>query len=210
MTQAHEQVAEPVGVRRILGPTILMGDGAYFDYEAPETSAITIEDVAFGLAFTARFRGQTRALRATGNRVFYSVAEHCVRMAQEMIAEGYGERLALAGLMHELGEVPLGDMPSPAKMMLPDFKALEKRLEAALWEQFDLPSLTEDDVRIVKAFDLRMLATEKRDLMTGSIPGDRWEMLEGFQPFAAMTITPYFHPHLAAEAFLRLWGYLHG
>ena len=203
-----EQTAVPIGVHRILGPTILMGDGAYFDYEAPEASPITIEDVAFGLAYTARFRGQTRALRAAGKRCFYSVAEHCVRMTQAMLAEGCGERLALAGLMHELGEVPLGDLPSPAKMMLPAFKALENRLEAALWEQFGLPSLTDDDVTVIKAFDLRMLATEKRDLMTGSIPGDHWEMLGGFEPIATMWITPYRHPDLAAEAFLRLWNHL--
>jgi hypothetical protein len=202
-----EQIAMPVGVRRVLGPTILMGDGAYFDYEAPETSEVTIEDVAFGLAQTARFRGQTRALQTTGRRCFYSVAEHCIRMAQQMVRDGH-RRLALAGLGHELGEVPLGDLPSPAKYMLPEFKVLEKRLEAALWERFDLPSLSEEEAKIVKAYDLRMLATEKRDLMTGNIPGDQWELLDGFVPFDGMTITPYPHPDIAANAFLRLWKFL--
>ncbi|BBD01857.1 hypothetical protein [Sphingobium sp. YG1] len=205
-----DQVAVPIGVRRILGPTILMGDGAYFDYEAPEASPITIEDVAFGLAYTARFRGQTRALREDGQRCFYSVAEHCVRMSQAMLSAGCGDRLALAGLMHELGEVPLGDLPSPAKMMLPAFKVLEKRLEAAMWQQFELPSLSDDDVAIIKHFDLRMLATEKRDLMTGAIPGDHWEMLGGFEPIASMSITPYRHPDLAADAFLNLWSHFNG
>ncbi|WP_051767995.1 hypothetical protein [Sphingobium sp. DC-2] len=205
----RSQSALPAGVRRVLGPTILMGDGAYFDYEAPEQSPITIDDVAFGLAYTARFRGQTRALRMNGKRCFYSVAEHCVRMVHAVLAEGLKE-LALPALMHELGEVPLGDMPSPAKWMLPEFKALEKRLEAALWMQFDLPPLSETDAKMLKAFDLRMLATEKRDLMTGAIPGDKWEMLDGCVPFDGMVITPYAHPDLAANAFLRLWEHLHG
>lgn len=204
-----QQSTPPVGVRRVLGPTILMGDGAYFDYEAPETSHITIEDVAYGLAYTARFRGQTRALRVPGSRrCFYSVAEHCVRMAQQLIADGHGHRLACFGLMHELGEVPLGDMPSPAKWMLPEFKALEKRLEAVLFEQFGIASFTDEEKALIKSYDLRMLATEKRDLMTGNIPGDKWEMLAGFEPIETTRVVPYAHPDMAADAFLRLWHHL--
>lgn len=205
----NEQSTLPAGVRRVLGPTILMGDGAYFDYEAPETCRITIEDVAYGLAYTARFRGQTRALRYDGKRCLYSVAEHCVRMAQQMIEDGHSRHLALFALMHELGEVPLGDLPSPAKWMLPEFKALEKRLEAALFDQFGLAQYTDDEKALIKAYDLRMLATEKRDLMIGEIPGDKWEMLEGFDTFATI-IVPCPHPDMAANDFLEMWERLHG
>lgn len=200
----------PAGVRVASGPTILMGDGAYFDFDAPEQCAITIEDVAHGLAYTARFRGQTRRMTGDGRRVFYSVAEHCVRMAQQMEDHGFSRQARVFALMHELGEVPLGDLPSPAKWKLPEFKALEKRCEAAIWANFGLPPMSPGAAKLIKSYDLRMLATEKRDLMTGAIPGDQWEMLDGCVPFDDMTVKPYSHPDVAADAFLLEWRRLNG
>jgi uncharacterized protein len=59
---------------------ILLGSGTYFYYLEPHSADVTIEDIAYGLAFAGRFAGQCVS-RATGKRVFYSVAEHCVRMS---------------------------------------------------------------------------------------------------------------------------------
>jgi hypothetical protein len=191
-------------IKHITGPTILMGDGSYFDFGAPESCSMTIADVAYGLGYTARFRGQTRIMRSSNRRCFYSVAEHCVRMSFMLEWSGYAH-LALAGLMHEAGEVVLGDLPSPAKLMLPEFKALEKRCEAHILARFGIAPLSADDARIIKDFDLRMLATEKRDLMVGTIPGDHWEMLDGFKPFETMIVFPHGHPDDAAESFIARW-----
>ncbi len=44
---------------RRFGPTILIGSGNYCDYENPEESVLTIEDIAYGLGFTCRFETQT-------------------------------------------------------------------------------------------------------------------------------------------------------
>jgi hypothetical protein len=182
--------------RRVIGPTILMGDGSYFDFESPETSEMTIEDYAWALAGTVRFRAQTRARLRRDARCFYSVAEHCCRMAAQMLSDGHGTELAYDALMHEGGEVPWGDIAGPAKPMVPSFKEEEKRCERA---SFAIWGVTMSNPDLIKRYDLRMLATEKRDLMPqGS--GDQWAWIKGYEPFAS-AIIPW-PLEEAADAFL--------
>lgn len=189
-------------IKRISGPTIMMGDGSYFDFEAPEASTMTIEDFAYGLAYTCRFRGQTRR-RSSGERAFYSVAEHCVRMARHLWDDGYHID-AFHGLMHEAGEPVCGDMSGPLKVLIPEFRVIEKRCEAALLARFQVPL---GDAELIKRYDLRMLATEKRDLMPHSA-GHKWEHTGGYEPFEDR-IEPW-KPNEAAGIFLREFHYLQG
>lgn len=177
---------------RISGPTILLGSGNYYDYENPEQSVLTIEDVAYGLGFTCRFRGQT-VERATGRRVFYSVADHC-----ELMSRIVPPRLAFDALMHEVGETVVGDTPGPLKAICPDIRMIEKRCEASGLQLFG--SRMSDKAEI-KRFDLIMLATERRDLTPWR--GEQWEWLDiaGIKPIDQI-IRPR-SPEDSAEAFLR-------
>lgn len=166
-------VVNVVGVHRVKGPTILLGSGTYFDFEDPESSEITIEDVAAGLAGCSRFAGQCVSIRS-GRRVRYSVAEHCVR----------GSRVAPPALrypflMHEAGEAVCGDMTGPLKTLVPNFRTIEKRCERAIMARFDVPEFDHD---ALKEIDLRMLRTEKRDLCP-SRPEDSWSGLDAFEPY---------------------------
>lgn len=159
-------------IRRAIGPTILLGSGTYFDFEDPESSEITLEDVAYGLAFAARCAGQCVS-RRTGKRVFYSVAEHCIRMSHAVSVD-----IALQALWHEAGEAVCGDMTAPLKSLNPSYKAIEKRCEAAIQKRF---GITITDPVAIKEADVRMLATERRDLMPWN--GERWTAEEKAQPF---------------------------
>lgn len=185
------ELAAPV--HRIIGPTILLGSGTYFDFDNPEGSELTIEDVAYGLAFQSRFSGQC-VRRRTGKRAYYSVAQHCV------IVAGHADRgHKLAALMHEVGEATCNDMSSPLKSKCPDYKRIEKRCEKAGLVRF---GITVRDPAYIKHLDLRMLATEQRDLMPTS--GETWGMLKGAEPFER-EIFPWENPHGAAEAFLETY-----
>jgi hypothetical protein len=135
-------------------PTIILGSGTLFDYRCPEEAELTIADVAFGLAAASRFAGQA-IMRSTGRRVRYNVAEHCVRMCDVAPPE-----LRYPALMHELGEATCGDMNSPLKRLCPDYKAVEKRCEAAAIAWFAVP-MTDEIRAAVKLLDLRMCVTEK-------------------------------------------------
>ncbi|MBX4920978.1 hypothetical protein HJA76_14890 [Rhizobium bangladeshense] len=192
MSVAHdEQLIEAMRasvIRKAIGPTILLGSGTYFDFEDPESSQITIEDIAYGLAFEGRCAGQCYS-RILERRVFYSVAEHCVRMSRVVRPD-----LALEALLHEVGEAVCGDMTAPLKSLNPSFKAIEKRCEAAILDRFGV-RIT-DPVELKRA-DVRMLATERRDLLLWR--GERWSIAD-IEPYE-FEIVPW-SPDVAAEQFL--------
>lgn len=173
-------------------PKILLGSGSYFIYEEPEAADLTIEDIAYGLAFAGRFAGQCVS-QATGKRVFYSVAEHCVRMSWAV-----PEELALYALMHEAGESTCGDMPGPLKKLVPQFREIEKRCEAAALAKFRVGVPTPEQETQIKHFDRVMRATERRDLMPSEVAP--WPDLEGVDPLPEV-IEPW-APEPAAEEFL--------
>lgn len=189
--------------RRIIGPTILMGDGLYFDFEAPDATGMTIEDYAWGLAASNRFRGQTRD--RFGRRTVYNVAQHCVLLASAMHDAGHPREAVYQGLMHESDEVVWGDLPGPAKALLPpEVRALIKRSADAIDRRFAVPSEHKD---LVKHFDLRMLATEKRDLMPHA-SAEEWSHTGGAEPLA-FSIDPW-KPGQSARQFVNAYNFLKG
>lgn len=158
-------------VRRIVGPTILLQSGSYFDLLAPERSQFTIEDIAHGLSMVCRFAGQCSE--------FYSVAQHSVHVS-EIVPEEH----AFAGLMHDAVEAFIGDVSKPLKTLLPEYSAIERRIEAAVLARFGLTLPLPSDI---KKADIAMLATEQRSLMRNN---DDWEYTHGVQPLP-MDIHPW-------------------
>lgn len=172
----------PATVRRIVGPTILLFSGSYFDFEAPETSNFTIEDVAHGLSMICRFAGQCGR--------FYSVAQHSVHLSEIVPPQD-----AYQGLMHDAPEAFVGDMAKPLKVMLPEYSVIEKRVEAAVFERFKvavpLPST-------IKEADVLMLVTEQHHLMKNR---DDWEYCRGRTPLDMEL--PSWSPGQAKSRFLK-------
>ncbi|SNS09346.1 HD domain-containing protein [Antarctobacter heliothermus] len=116
-----------------------MLSGRRLDLLDPTPVDIEIEDIAHGLAFVARWNGQTRGDYA------YSVAEHSLlvevifgRLCPQARA---GERLT--ALLHDAPEYVIGDMISPVKAAVgPGYEELDKRLAAAVHIRFGLPAAT--------------------------------------------------------------------
>lgn len=171
------------------GPTIILGSATYFDLIEPARSVPTLEDIAYGLAFESRFSGQC-VHRRTGKRVFYGVGQHSLVMSYMV-----EPRLAYDALMHELPEMPCGDASKPLKDLCPDYKAVERRCGEALALRFRVPML---DPLAIKVADLRMLATERRDLLNWH--GEKWG-IDGLTEPYRFEIEPM-DMYLVAEAFM--------
>ncbi|XDA98250.1 HD family hydrolase [Sulfitobacter sp. LCG007] len=114
-----------------------MLSGRRLDLLDPTPMDIEIEDIAHGLAFVARWNGQTRGDHA------YSVAEHALLVETLFcrIAPGAPARWKLAALLHDAPEYVIGDMISPVKAAVgPGYGALDERLAAAIHLRFGLPA----------------------------------------------------------------------
>ena len=169
-------------IKTAVGPTILLQSGTYFHMLDPANSRFTIEDIAHGLAHTCRFAGQCSR--------FYSVAEHCV-LASHVVAPEF----ALRTLMHDAAEAFIGDVTRPLKSLLPAYKAIERTIETAIAERFDIGDW---NVAEIKAADLEMLAAEQQAMMPAI--GDNWAVLAGVTP--APIEFAFWRPHTARRAFL--------
>lgn len=153
--------ADPPGV---IGSTILTFTGHYFDVLRPEASVIDHRDIAHALSNVCRFGGHVRE--------FYSVAQHCVLASHLVPAEH-----AFAALMHEGGEAYVGDMPAPIKRLIPDYKRIEKNIEAAVFARFMIPYPMHP---CIKEADLRLLKAERAEFMPET--GGDWPGMERFEP----------------------------
>ena len=114
-----------------------MLSGRRLDLLDPTPVDIEIEDVAHGLAFVARWNGQTRG------DFPYSVAEHSL-LVEEIFGRLVPEapvKWRLAALMHDAPEYVIGDMISPVKAAVgPGYGHLDDRLSAAIHLRFGLPA----------------------------------------------------------------------
>lgn len=114
-----------------------MLSGRRLDLLDPTPVDIEIEDIAHGLAFVARWNGQTQGDFA------YSVAEHSL-LVEALFARMYPKapvKWRLAALLHDAPEYVIGDMISPVKAAVgPDYGALDDRLMAAIHIRFGLPA----------------------------------------------------------------------
>lgn len=114
-----------------------MLSGRRLDLLDPTPMDIEIEDIAHGLAFVARWNGQTRGDWP------YSVAEHSL-LVEEIFSRqnpGIAPRWQLAALLHDAPEYVIGDMISPVKAAIgAQYGELDARLTAAVHLRFGLPA----------------------------------------------------------------------
>jgi hypothetical protein len=162
--------------------------GRKFDFLNP---TFDISDIAHGLSNICRFTGHTDR--------FYSVAQHSV-----LVSYLVPNKHAFAGLLHDAHEAYMGDVSTPLKALLPDYKRLEHSVERSLHAHFGLPEVNHPSV---KRADLVMLATEKAQLLHPTVSDERWELLDGVPCLTdvlpgAGPLVPW-PPYIAKKLFLE-------
>lgn len=169
-----------------MSPDILTASGTYFNFLKPEESAFTIEDVAHALAHICRFTGHCRE--------FYSVAQHSVLVSYHVPPEH-----RLAALLHDAAEAFVGDVASPLKQLLPEYRAIERGVEQVVLTRFGVDPVLPP---CVKEADLRALLTERHYLMP--YHDSDWDCTKGLHVFGER-ITPV-APPVAKAMFLRRYN----
>jgi uncharacterized protein len=129
ITQKAPTMKQPRAWQRMLS-------GRRLDLLDPTPVDIEIIDIAHGLAFVARWNGQTRGDWP------YSVAEHSLLVEQIFGRIGdFPPKWQLAALLHDAPEYVIGDMISPVKAAVgPGYGDLDLRLTAAVHLRFGLPA----------------------------------------------------------------------
>ncbi|MEO1239954.1 MAG: HD family hydrolase [Pseudomonadota bacterium] len=115
-----------------------MLSGRRLDLLDPTPMDIEVEDIAHGLAFVARWNGQTRG------QYPYSVAEHSLLVESLLgrISPELETKWRLAALLHDAPEYVIGDMISPVKDAVGrGYSELDDRLAAAIHLRFGLPAV---------------------------------------------------------------------
>ena len=114
-----------------------MLSGRRLDLLDPTPVDIEIADIAHGLAFVARWNGQTRGDWP------YSVAEHSL-LVEDLFGRqnpAMAPKWRLAALLHDAPEYVIGDMISPVKAAVgPGYGEMDIRLTAAIHLRFGLPA----------------------------------------------------------------------
>ena len=115
-----------------------MLSGRRLDLLDPTPVDIEIADIAHGLAFVARWNGQTYGDWP------YSVAEHSLLVERifTRLNPAAGPKSQLAALLHDAPEYVIGDMISPVKAAVGSgYGEMDQRLTAAIHIRFGLPAV---------------------------------------------------------------------
>ena len=134
------------------GPYLRMHSGRKFPlYTSPKEMAAQwyVPDIAYHGAGVNRYGGGSRL----------SIAQHMVvgaRMAERFYPGT--ELLPARFLIHDVTESVLGDVPSPVKSLLPDYKELEDQFQRSVELWTDLSFIGDP---LVKEIDNRMWLTER-------------------------------------------------
>lgn len=131
--------------------------GLFFDLANPTPEMVCIEDIAHALSYTYRFSGHLP-------RPGMTVAQHSI-----MVAELLPYQCRFEGLLHDAPEAYIGDMPSPFKSMMPDFKLHENRIMQVICEKFGFNPPCGAKKQIIKDADIYQLHREVRCFRGGLI-----------------------------------------
>lgn len=151
--------------------TVETHSGRCVDLVNPKAESICITDIAWSLSRQARFNGHTKGEHP------YSVAQHSIYVAEQVLIATQDRRAAQYALLHDAHEAYMGDIVSPLKW-LPRLSHIvgdvERALQHAIHEAFGLNPPSERVRAIIKLYDMQALAIEAYHLLPSR--GANWPL----------------------------------
>lgn len=123
----------------------------------PVKEDIRIEDIAHALSLMTRANGHFKH--------FYSVAQHSISCCREAKSRGYSQRVQLGCLLHDASESYISDLTRPVKKNMPEYFAIEDKLQKVIYDRFGLGDISEAELKLISAVDDSLLYYEFDTLM---------------------------------------------
>lgn len=181
------------------GRYIRTATGRQFWPHDPRPEDIFPQDIAHSLARIQRYGGHASKT--------YSVAEHCC-LGSDYLRVTNGAMFAFAFLLHDATEaLGMGDVPAPTKAGLPEYKAAEEKVEAAVDLRFMGRYARQGwlSCSAVKEVDARITTDEMQQIMYGrelGMPDPLGITLRNWGPSVAQ--------HEWLSRFENLYSVIHG
>jgi hypothetical protein len=185
------------------GSWLATASGGMWSIENPQEDQVQLRDIAAGLSRTCRYAGQI-----SEEAEFYSVAEHSVIMTSwaHRMGRVRTRSEALLYLLHDGSEAYFGDMPTPLKALIPDFRRLEDRAQNVIYRAFGIRDETVCALKPeLKRIDTRVRMDEREVMILEPALGAGREALWKLDPdLEPLGVKPLMmSPFDARETFLR-------
>lgn len=131
-----------------MNPYVTTRYGHKVHFLNPKPSEFDIRDIAHALSRIPRFNGHTI-------KPYYVLQHVCI------CCDAAPENAKREALAHDWAEAYESDLPSPLKVLVPQYRDIEQRLERAIARRFNHRYPYPE---AVKEVDMRLLITEMRDL----------------------------------------------
>lgn len=177
-------------------PVAMLSSGKLLNLLEPDPALLTIEVIARGLARECRFGRMTNG--------WLSVAEHSINVSK-LVRPG----LRRAALLHDAPEFILGDIISPLKKHLPDYRLFEDRLAEAVAMAHRFPSAAAFSHPEIKAADAAAAWAEARYTMPHGPGMPEAPEDENMREMALDLRIRCFDPTSAERNFLNEWNRTH-
>lgn len=169
-------------------PYITTATGRLFHYGPHSPEQFYLPDVARALSRICRFTGH---LSDKYEDDIYSVGQHSVYVLRLLQQRKAPKHTYKWGLTHDGPEYVWGDVNSPLKSLLPDYRSFENGSARAFQIRYGIPY--DDDVKTyVKWADIQLLYAEAEELTV--IPPWEWRDFAGRAEQSLFEIDPDFYP----------------
>lgn len=144
----------------------------------PDLNQYDIVDIAHATAHVNRYNGHMDHAYSVGQHSVL-VSEQVLKMWDNNATGDYGSddwmafraSLGLQALLHDATEAYIPDMPSPIKLLLPDFMEMEEKIKVSIMKAFDLP---EEFHPLIEEVDKGIRGSEIKWLFTALKGDDVW------------------------------------